>query len=107
MGLKYLPAVTCTAADTAYQVTTSGILAHRVWITTKPGNVGAIYIGADSTLKPSTNTGIAGVIPVPAATINAPFQFGEETAPNGQNLSNLYVASSSAGDIVYVGYLES
>lgn len=107
MGLKFLPAVTCTTTDTAYQVTTSGILAHRVYIWQKPGNSGVLYVGSDNTLKPSTDTGVAGVLPIPTNNINQPFIFGEETAPNGQNLANIWISSSNGGDKAYVGYYES
>lgn len=79
--------VTCTVADTAYQVSTStGVRA--VMIAADEGNTGNVIMG-DSTI---TTAGVGVPKPSTAPTKIIPLQ----------DLRKLYVASSVGGDVVRV-----
>lgn len=98
--------VTCVAADTPYPIPADHRKnVHTVAFQQKHSNTGRAYIGK-STLQPSTDTGIIGYMAVPAATSAPGYGLGEENAPNGVDLSQIFVASSQAGDIVYGSYDE-
>ncbi len=95
--------VTCTAADTAYQLSTTTLLVKTVYIQPKFSNAGVIYVG-NSTLVPSTDTGIYQQLQVPAPNAIPLFTSSETESQNGLNLSRFWVASSQAGDVVYWSY---
>lgn len=115
MGMQPLSAITCTLADTAYPVSaalitaghaTGHMIAHAIFFQQASANTGRGYVG-NSTLKPSTNTGVIGYMGVPSSQAAGSFTIGEENAPNGQDMGLLYVASTVAGDIILVSYYES
>lgn len=104
--MKAVAAVTCTNADQAYPISATHILAHRVVLQARYDATGRIFVG-DSTLKPSTNTGVFGFIPIPANGPPGLYPIGEESAPNGVDLALIYVSSTVGGDIALVNYYES
>lgn len=96
-------AITCTVADTAYQLSATTLLVKGLHVQQRYDNAGVVFVG-DSTLKPSTNTGVYAELEVPATTKIPSYDPSEIGSQNGLNVSAFWVASTQAGDVVYWSY---
>ena len=104
--LKAGPPVTITATDTAQPLSTTVGLVKGVRIYAHWSGTNRIYIG-DSTLKPSTNTGVIGWAPPPPTTPgSAPYIDAYETdSSNSINCKQLFVAGTQ-NDVILWSYIE-
>jgi hypothetical protein len=99
--------VTATVSNTAYPLIAAGThkLVKTLYIQPKYNNTGVGFVG-DSTLNPSSDTGIDKQFAIPAANALQDYQITEAEAPNGIDLGNFYVASTVGGDKFYWSYDE-
>ncbi len=106
MAWKPFAVVTVTNAGTPVQVTATRKPVHAVLIETYWTNSGRMYVG-DSTLNVSTNTGLMNALPPPTTNVFPSVSAGIPSAPNGLNLSDLWIDAQNNGEKVIVSYLEN
>ena len=95
--------VTCTIANTAYQLTATNISVKTMFVQPRYDNAGVLFIG-NSTLAPATNVGVYGQLQVPSPTNIPTYRPSETESQNGLQASTFWVASTQAGDIVLWSY---
>lgn len=96
--------VTLAATDTAEQLTSSVGLVKAIKFRQYWNNANRIYWG-NSTLAPTTPTGVLGWLQPPSGALAPVEDVEEQDAPNGINANDIYVAGT-AGEVILWSYLE-
>lgn len=99
-------AITVPTAGTPVQVSTTRIPAHAILIEALWTNTGRVYIG-DSTLVVGTKTGLLNVLPPPTGNMFPAVSAGIPAAPNGLDLSQIWIDVQTNGEGVLVSYIQN
>ncbi len=101
MAIRTAPSITVTGANTATALSATSVPCHSIILSSTGGNTAPIFYG-DSNVSstPGAERG-AFIASGGSATLT------EESSPDGFNLKQVYIASTSATAKIYIAYTEA